>query len=437
MPRVELLPVTFDPDRLLMWADENFRRISDAVDKGTPDLSGNFPIANYTFPGNVTINSPFLNTGLELRNTTGDVFIDFTRTPGTADYNMRINNDTNGYLRVYGGTFEVVGPMIARQYTMAWGYGGALFNDRLCISTNGTPAFDAETLTLLGGVAGISLRSRNRPDSQATGRWVIYVIDDILRIYTEGSDRFRFLAGSTLNYGMYTTDRGISNSSAHDVQSYRAIGWGAQGISFWSTDGGLAPIVTSYYGNGDRIFVRTNPGTGYAPIAASAFEVNSTLREKQQVRTLEKGSLEKIKKMRPIRFKRDHNTKCANCKGKGSISPAEYLEHVHRQPRTTDTPANLLVPQPCPICSAYGTPGLINSPAVDRNEDTDYLFFAAEEIAEVVPEAAVYSPADPADAMSEPIPFGIDLAALVAVIAGAMQEIDARIDVLESAKKNE
>lgn len=33
MPRVELLPVTFDPDRLLMWADENFRRITDAIDK--------------------------------------------------------------------------------------------------------------------------------------------------------------------------------------------------------------------------------------------------------------------------------------------------------------------------------------------------------------------------------------------------------------------
>ncbi len=32
MPKVELLPVTYDPDRLHMWADENFRRVVDAVD---------------------------------------------------------------------------------------------------------------------------------------------------------------------------------------------------------------------------------------------------------------------------------------------------------------------------------------------------------------------------------------------------------------------
>jgi hypothetical protein len=31
MPKVELLPVTYDSEALLMWADENFRRTADAI----------------------------------------------------------------------------------------------------------------------------------------------------------------------------------------------------------------------------------------------------------------------------------------------------------------------------------------------------------------------------------------------------------------------
>lgn len=44
---------------------------------------------------------------LEVRNTGGDAYIDFTRTPGTADYNMRIINNTPGYLEVFGGRLRV------------------------------------------------------------------------------------------------------------------------------------------------------------------------------------------------------------------------------------------------------------------------------------------------------------------------------------------
>lgn len=41
MPLVELLPVTYDPARQLMWTDENFRRISDAIEKlGSPASGG-------------------------------------------------------------------------------------------------------------------------------------------------------------------------------------------------------------------------------------------------------------------------------------------------------------------------------------------------------------------------------------------------------------
>lgn len=40
MPKAELLPVTYDPDRLHMWADENFRRIVDAHNQLDTNVAG-------------------------------------------------------------------------------------------------------------------------------------------------------------------------------------------------------------------------------------------------------------------------------------------------------------------------------------------------------------------------------------------------------------
>src|ERR1700750_2739911 len=79
MGKVELLPVTYDPERLLMWADENFRRITDMVNTiGSAAPSGaiipagnvqagtfgaNVGNGDYTFPGNLAIASNIAVTG--------------------------------------------------------------------------------------------------------------------------------------------------------------------------------------------------------------------------------------------------------------------------------------------------------------------------------------------------------------------------------------
>ena len=116
MPRVELLPVTFDKERLLMWADENFRRITDAVDKlSSPVVGGGggltVPAGNVssgTFGSNVgggafTFNSQvrFTNTsartlfweGLELAHPANVPYIDFHKSADpdeAADYRWRM-----------------------------------------------------------------------------------------------------------------------------------------------------------------------------------------------------------------------------------------------------------------------------------------------------------------------------------------------------------
>lgn len=87
MPRVELLPVTFDKDRLLMWADENYRRIADAIDKlSSPVVGGggglsvpagnviagtfgsNVGSGDYTFPATVTAETLAVS-GVSIRGT--------------------------------------------------------------------------------------------------------------------------------------------------------------------------------------------------------------------------------------------------------------------------------------------------------------------------------------------------------------------------------
>jgi len=103
MPRVELLPVTYDPNRLLMWADENFRRISDAIDKmfsGTAAI----PVA-----GNIIMaDGTLLQTSwIELKSIGGDTGIDFARIPGSADFNMRLVNNVDGELAVHGGKLVI------------------------------------------------------------------------------------------------------------------------------------------------------------------------------------------------------------------------------------------------------------------------------------------------------------------------------------------
>lgn len=63
-------------------------------------LAGTFSAGSFIFPSNLTVaQAGTLTTPwIELRNTAGDASIDFTRTPGSADYDVRLTNDAAGVL---------------------------------------------------------------------------------------------------------------------------------------------------------------------------------------------------------------------------------------------------------------------------------------------------------------------------------------------------
>jgi hypothetical protein len=147
MPKVELLPVTYDPERLLMWADENFRRISDTVNNlgsaapgGLTVLAANVSAGtfganvgngDYTFPGQV-----FVATKLRI----GD-------SPGGAYGNPYISVDVTSRSYTVAGNYVILADYLNTFVNAPTG--GNVFcrvnnNDRLTVSntTVGHPSCD-------------------------------------------------------------------------------------------------------------------------------------------------------------------------------------------------------------------------------------------------------------------------------------------------------
>jgi hypothetical protein len=124
--------------------------------------------------------------------------------------------------------------------------------------------------------------------------------------------------------------------------------------------------------------------TAYAPYKASAFVVGSSIKIKNNVRTLQtEQHTPKIKQLNPVRFK------------KGPVS--------------------------------LDGDNLKRSPLAPFNEDGDFLGLIAEEVVNVYPEVVYYSLVD-----GKAVPSGIDYSALVAPLISTIHELTARIELLES-----
>ena len=392
-------------------ADYNVRLTNNAT--GWLSLLGNFNVsATMLIAGR-----SYFSDGLELAHASSTPFIDFHRSADpreATDYNIRLIHESVDQLTMHTsaggrwGAFKIASGTIVGAY--GWDSNWSHFGSVEAANAQNNYAFMSNRL---GDILVNTFNSKP----------VILAVNGTARLYVRATLTETNAAMFFANYA--------NASGTHAERPIQTRGVNTQGISIWNQAQGIAPQIWADVG--DQFHLITNPGTAYAPIKASAFNVSSTLRDKTNVRTLEKGARDRVKKLRPIRFKREH-TPCANCKGKGKISPAEYLEHVHGAQRTEDTPANLLKPQPCPLCSQNGTPGKVNTPTVDLNEDSDFLSFAAEELAEIVPEAVTWEPTDRLDPMSAPRPGGIDMMALLTVAIATIQELDARLDALEGSQ---
>lgn len=87
--------------------------ISLPASKVTP---GTFGAGDYVFPGQLTSVGTINGSWIELRSAAGFPAIDFTRTPGTADYNVRFANDADQRLSIHGGGLYVSGGAGVRNY---------------------------------------------------------------------------------------------------------------------------------------------------------------------------------------------------------------------------------------------------------------------------------------------------------------------------------
>lgn len=148
--------------------------------------------------------------------------------------------------------------------------------------------------------------------------------------------------------------------------------------------------------------------TGF-PIGASSFVTISRRATKiaDSIKPLDrKVHRDKVKQLRPVRFKRPHATMHVPCEGRG-----------------------------CGDCSDNGVPGQVNKPFIDMNEDTDFLGFIAEEVAEVYPELINWEPTVMDDWDSVPRPGGVDLSAMTALLLTTIHDLQDRVDDLEKARK--
>ena len=123
MPNLALLPITQNPDNLVSYIEENFRRIAAGMAMPLPSAQvapGTFPAGNFTFPNNLdvkgrfaawnSLGSPILVVGgggaVEL-----GAYIDFHASGNAAeanDYDVRLRAAAD-WLYVEGGGLEISG----------------------------------------------------------------------------------------------------------------------------------------------------------------------------------------------------------------------------------------------------------------------------------------------------------------------------------------
>lgn len=425
---VELLPVTYDPDRLQMWADENFRRIVDAI--------GALKTSDLTTP---SVGGHVFTNGLELYQSASTPYIDFHRAvdaagDSNADYNIRLINISNGLLQILSYAVTGVRSTIQgdtwqlSQFTGDNSYAHFGHKDWMdsasnryafmhksngtvtIVNTNGTGYLqhDANNKLIWDG-AGVSIGGDFAISSNKAiyfkGAWdSVHVIhhdtgDDGFRYKTWNYHRF-YVGGGTERFRVAAQNESYARLAANSVGGNQ---WNHMQFIAVATSGNNAGLGFSANGQACKICLNSDHGTklvalnwddgGYIPYKASAFEVASSKRYKRNIRPLQTERQITAKMLNPV---------ISEPKQRNSVNPETG--------KFIDTSTN-------------------------RKNETAFLSFIAEEVAQYAPEAVSWIVSESGNLDSEPIPDGIDVMAMVALVAQVVRNQDDRIDALERKEK--
>jgi hypothetical protein len=482
MPNVALLPVTQNPDQLLTYVEENFRRIAatfmlpvqpaeivslpaSKITAGTfiagvlipasQVTAGTFNTGDFIFPGILTVNSFFkakarsyFSDGLELAQVSSTPYIDFHRSSNpeeATDFDVRLINDANGNLSLVanGGlpTFRATqAQMSYYKWDSSWAHFGhrdrmdvsagsyqylAHSNGRILInSSNGqnidfardgavigaiwVDGYNANTWLRIGGVNGLYLKDYGGGIFMQDATWV----------RTYGSKRFHVNSGSSPSIdvtGQITMNqaqiRFYNESDSNHIATYNASvngpligGWANVRLRSVQADANV-----DLQSDGNCVLYDNGSAWGMKNIPSAAHL-------KIEVDTYTDDAMVKIRKMRPIRFKRKYNDRritleeeIAQVKNKMTIlgmEKSQSLEELEYK-----------------LAFAEYKWDTRYSPEAQRFE----LGFIAEELNEVEPGVVAEA--------TDMSPMGIMYGQLTALLTKGLQELDARLIELEKGKE--
>jgi hypothetical protein len=193
------------------------------------------------------------------------------------------------------------------------------------------------------------------------------------------------------------------------------------GISYWAAGANVAPQITCLGNGGERMGVLNGPGNAYAPIAASAFPVISSLRFKTDVRDLGDDELiGHVRKVRGIHFLPKVRPQNVRPNDRFNKANKRWQEHGHSPLRVT--PQHTVMGDH--DCDLDPCPGTRDDPCHIALSDTHKFGLSAEALYEVLPELVEL------DQDRKPEMINVDqIAALALAAVGALAR---RIEALEA-----
>lgn len=200
-------------------------------------------------------------------------------------------------------------------------------------------------------------------------------------------------------------------------------GTGAK-YSYWSAGQNAAHIHKCW---GSSIEVRTwdDVGWGYS---VGDFNDVCTMRakipesvERLELKLTKADRKTKIKKIKPVKYKRPLEDACVNCLATGLKVRNLNLPVEERAPIIAAGLLSGNVDVPCPDCN--GTGRKVPDKSAQKNYDTGYIGFIAEEIAEEFPEAIWFD--------MEEKPTAMKAAALIALLWEEVKDLEERLDSVE------
>jgi hypothetical protein len=235
----------------------------------------------------------------------------------------------------------------------------------------------------------------------------------------------------TVNYkGFLTNGNKGWNYAQFVARNDNGGGVGAgemSGISFNNSSVGIAPLMRVLDNGEECLGFTNNPNTAYVLIRASAFTVTSTIREKENIRKLNKrdrrNMLKRIKTVKPIKFRPKIRPQTL------VFQEAAYQAAVEAAGEETIDRDQFYVSEDHD-CGKHGCKGTADNPCLVTVNDRDYVGISAEDLAKVLPEAAHFD--------EEGLPDGFDTGAvsatafaLVGELLEYVEELETRIEALE------